>query len=66
MTLEKLKDNIQWLIELYEINITMIQEDLNDNPFGNPYLIGKLNTCEGIVEHLNDLLDENNYDKEGD
>ena len=66
MTLEKLKDNIQWLIEQYESSITMIQEDLNDNPFGNQYLIGKLNTSKEIVEHLNDLLDESNYDKEGD
>lgn len=66
MTLEKLKGNIQWLIEQYEISITMIQEDLNDNPFGNQYLIGKLKASNEIMEHLNDLLDENNYDKEGD
>ena len=66
MTLEKLKDNIQWLIEQYEHSITMIQEDISDNPFYNQYLIGKLNTSKEIVEHLNDLLDESNYDKEGD
>lgn len=66
MTLEKLKDNIQWLIEQYESSITMIQEDINDNPFGNQYLIGKLKTSKEIVEHLNDLLDESNYDEEGD
>ena len=66
MTLEKLKGNIQWLIEQYEMSITMIQEDLNDNPFGNQYLIGKLKASNEIMEHLNDLLDENNYDKEGD
>lgn len=66
MTLEELKSNIEWLIEQYEDSITMIQDDINDNPFGNQYLIGKLNTSNETVEHLKDLLDENNYDKEGD
>lgn len=63
MTLTALKSNIEWLIDEYSQSIMMIEEDIKDSEFGNNYLIGQLKASKEIIDHLRELLDENNYQK---
>ena len=64
MTLDKLKSSIEWLIEQYEQSIMLLEEDIKETAFNNEYLIGELRTYKETVDHLHELLDENNYDEE--
>ena len=67
MTLNAIKSNIEYLIEQYEQNIMMLEQDIKEsNGIGCNFLIGQLRANKEIHEHLNDLLDENNYDDEED
>lgn len=61
MTLEELKKNIEWLIDQYDQNIMLLEEDIKENPIGNTFNIGKLKAEKEIREHLTELLDEENY-----
>lgn len=63
MTLDAVKSNINYLIEQYEQHVMLLKEDIKDGSIGNVFLCGQLRASMEILDHLRDLVDENNYEE---
>lgn len=65
ITVDKLKSNIEWLIEQYEQGIMLLEQDIAESDgIGNNYRIGQLRASKEFVEHLQELIDEANYEED--
>lgn len=64
ITVDKLKSNIEWLIEQYEQGIMLLEQDIAESDgIGNNYRIGQLRASKEFIEHLQELIDEANYEE---